>query len=325
MQVSDIGEFSLIAQLRRMLVREAEGLAQGVGDDAAVFESGERLWAFTMDALVEGVHFDTGYISWHALGYKSLAVNISDLAAMGGSSASFALVALGLGGEMDVEAVEEIYHGLNECGEEYNCQVVGGDVVNSPSGMFLSVAVVGCIPGDRFLTRAGARPGQVVMVTGTLGDSYLGWRWLKDGKSKDNACARKHLYPQPRLEEGERALLLGATAAIDVSDGLLRDLGHICEESGVGAEIRAGAVPLSPDALEAAGELDEESLQAALHGGEDYELILVAADDDAVRFQEELDVTVIGEITEGEGIQVLDPSGLPIETDRSGWEHFKEE
>ena len=326
MQVSEIGEFGLITALRRMLVPKTEGLAQGIGDDAAVFESGEGgLWAFTMDALVEGVHFDTGYVSWHALGYKSLAVNISDLAAMGGSSSSFALVALGLGGEMDVEAVEEMYRGMKECGEEYNCLVVGGDVVNSPVGMFLSVALVGNIPGDRFLTRDGARPGQVVMITGTLGDSYLGWRWLKEGRRDDNACARKHLYPQPRLEEGEKALLLGANAAIDVSDGLLRDLGHICEESGVGAEISAGAIPLSPAAEETALELGEEPLQAALHGGEDYELILVAEDDDAMRFQEELGVSVIGEITEGEGVKVLDPSGSPIEVDRSGWEHFKEE
>jgi thiamine-monophosphate kinase len=278
-----------------------------------------------MDALVEGVHFDTGYVSWHALGYKSLAVNISDLAAMGGTTTSFALVALGLGGEMDVEAVEEIYRGLNECGERYNCRVVGGDVVNSPHDMFLSVAMVGHIPGDGFLTREGARPGQVVMVTGTLGDSYLGWRWLKEEKGEGNACAARHLYPQPRLEEGEKALLLGAAAAIDVSDGLLRDIGHICEESGVGAEIRTGAVPLSNTAMETARELGEDPLQAALHGGEDYELILVAADDNALRLQEELDVTVIGEIVEGEGVHVLDPSGLPIELDRSGWEHFKEE
>ena len=325
MRVSDIGEFGLIAALRRMLLPESGGLVQGVGDDAAVFESGEGLWAFTMDALVEGVHFDTGYVSWRALGYKSLAVNISDLAAMGGSSASFALVALGLEREMDVGAVEEIYRGMNECGERYNCRVVGGDVVNSPPGMFLSIAVVGRIPGDGFLSRDGARPGQVVMVTGTLGDSYLGWRWLKEGRGEDNACAVRHLYPRPRLEEGEKALYLGAAAAIDVSDGLIRDLGHICEESGVGAEIRAGAIPISPAAGETARELGEEPLQAALQGGEDYELILVAAEDDAARFQEELGITVIGEIKEGEGVEVLDDSGRPIEMDRSGWEHFKEE
>jgi thiamine-monophosphate kinase len=226
---------------------------------------------------------------------------------------------------MDVKAVEEIYRGLNECGERYNCRVVGGDVVNSPTGMFLSVALIGHIPGDRFLTRDSARPGQAVMVTGTLGDSYLGWRWLKEGKSEGNTCARRHLYPQPRLEEGEKALYLGATAAIDVSDGLVRDLGHICEESRVGAEIRAGAIPLSPASRETAQGLGEEPLRAALHGGEDYELILVAPYDDAVRFQEELDVTVIGEIREGQGVQVLEPSGRPIELDRSGWEHFKEE
>lgn len=326
MRVSEAGEFGLIEVLRSMLAQRAEGLARGVGDDAAVFDAGDgNLWAFTLDALVEGVHFDPAYVSWHALGYKSLAVNISDLAAMGGSRPSFALVGLGLGGDMDVGAVEEIYRGMVECGAGYHCVVVGGDVVDSPREMFISVALVGYIGGNGFLGRDGARPGQLVMVTGALGDSYLGWRWLKAGRGGDNACARRHLYPRPRLEEGRRALSLGASAAIDVSDGLVRDLGHICEESGVGAEIRSDKIPLSPAARETAGELGEEPLLAALRGGEDYELILVADPPVADRLREEVGAAAIGEITEGAGVRLVEPGGRLIETGKSGWEHFKEE
>ena len=325
MRMADAGEFGLIAHLRRMLQEKGEDLVRGVGDDTAVFRAREGgLWAFTADAMVERVHFDLRYVSWYALGYKSLAVNLSDLAAMGGSGPSFALVTLGLEDDTEIEAVEAMYRGMRECGEEFSCLVVGGDVVRSPQQVFISVSLVGFIHEDRFITRDGALPGQVVMVTGYLGDSYLGLKWLMGGGGEENECAGKHLYPRPRLEEGKLALALGATAAIDVSDGLERDLGHICEESGVGAEIVMERVPLSPAALETAKKLGEDPAGAALFGGEDYELILVADKKDVPAIRAELRVTVIGRITGGTGVRVLDTSGREINVERSGYEHFKE-
>lgn len=325
MRVADAGEFGLIERLRRMLGDHDGDLVCGVGDDTAVFRSRrDGLWAYTADALVESVHFDPSYVSWHALGYKSLAVNISDLASMGGSEPSFALVVLGLAGDIEVEAVEEIYRGMRDCGEEFSCRVVGGDVVRSPRQMFISVSLVGSMPGERFLTRGGARPGQAVMVTGTLGDSYLGLKWLMGGGGEDNPCARRHLYPLPRLSQGRRALDMGATAAIDVSDGLLRDLGHICEESGAGAEVFLNKVPLSRDARETAGKLGEDPVAAALHGGEDYELILVADEDVAAGMAAETGSEIIGRIIAGDGVAVLDSSGRGVETAGKGYEHFKE-
>ena len=326
MRLGDVGEFGLIAKLRFTLEKDWDNLVMGVGDDAAVFRScGEKLWAFAVDAMVEGVHFDPEYVPWHALGYKALAINLSDLAAMGGCSFSFALVNLGLAGDIEVEAVEEMYRGSKECGEAFSCAVVGGDMVRSPGAMFVSVAVVGAMHGDRFLRRDGARPGQAVLVTGSLGSSYLGLRWLMEGRGGDNRCAQRHLYPQPRLEEGREALALGATAAIDISDGLLRDLGHICEESGVGAEIFLHRLPLSEEAVETGRELGEDPFLAALHGGEDYELILTADERDVPMLEEELGVTVIGGITSGKGIRVLDSSGKELSMKESGYEHFRED
>jgi len=325
LRVADEGEFGIIARLRGMLEGKSEGLVHGIGDDTAVFRSpAGGLWAYTADAVVEGVHFDPAYTSWHSLGYKSLAVNVSDLASMGGCAPAFALVVLGLKDETEVEAVEEIYRGLKDCGDEYGCSVVGGDIVRSPSGMFISVSLVGSIPGEAFLTRSRARPGQTVMVTGTLGDSYLGLRWLMSGRSDANECARRHLYPQPRLDEGGKAVELGAAAAIDISDGLLRDLGHICEESGVGAEVFLDEVPISDAAAAAARVLGEDAAGAALFGGEDYELILVAEAGEADALQAGLGLSIIGRITVGERVQVLDASGHRVDVSRTGYEHFKE-
>jgi thiamine-monophosphate kinase len=325
LKVADTGEFGLIEILRRKLGEQDDDLICGVGDDTAVFRSRQGgLWAYTADAVVESVHFDTAYVAWHALGYKSLAANISDLAAMGGSAPSFALVVLGLTGDIEVEAVEEIYRGMRDCGQEFSCRVVGGDIVRSPQHMFVSVSLVGLLAGERFLTRGGARPGQVVMVTGTLGDSYLGLKWLMGGRDDSNPCAQRHLYPQPRLEEGRRALESGAAACIDVSDGLLRDLGHVCEESGVGAEVFLQDIPISAAAWETGRELGEDSAGAALFGGEDYELILVADEDKAAGLRGELGLAAIGRITDGGGVVVLDPSGKKADIGRIGYEHFKE-
>jgi len=308
-----------------MIEGEREGLVCGVGDDTAVFGSAAKgLWAYTADAVVEGVHFDLAYTSWHSLGFKSLAVNISDLAAMGGSAPSFALVVLGIRGDTEVEAVEEMYRGMEECGRKYGCSVVGGDIVRSPQHVFISVSLVGTVPGEVFLTRSGARPGQAVMVTGTLGDSFLGLKWLMDGGKDSNPCAQRHLYPLPRLREGKRALETGASACIDVSDGLLRDLGHICEESGVRAEVILDDIPISVAARETARELGEDAARAALYGGEDYEIVIIADEDKASTLREELDLSVIGRITGGEGVVVLDSSGQCVDMQRIGYEHFKE-
>ena len=325
MRVGEKGEFGLIADLRRWLDTEAGGLIRGVGDDAAVFEAREgRRFAYTADAMVEGVHFDPAYTPWHALGYKALAVNLSDLAAMGGGGPSYALVVLGLREDIEVEALEEVYRGMRDCGAGFACAVVGGDIVASPERTFISVSLVGVLAGNGFLARDGARPGQVVAVTGTLGDSILGLKALMSGGGNDNHCARRHLYPEPRMREGRAALEAGASAAIDVSDGLLRDLGHVCEESGVGARVLVEDIPISPEARRVAKDMGADPVEAAVAGGEDYELVVVADGEVMERLAATCALRVIGEIVPGEGVELVDRDGRRVAVGGSGYEHFKE-
>ncbi|MBC7246523.1 MAG: thiamine-phosphate kinase [Actinobacteria bacterium] len=323
MRVSDAGEFGLIAILRGMLGEGAGDLLRGVGDDAAVIRGpGGALWAYTADALVEGVHFDLSYTSWHSLGYRALAANLSDLASMGGCGSSYALVVLGLREEVETESVEEMYRGMLECGDAFACRLAGGDIVRSAGGLFVSISLVGSLEGGRYLARGNARPGELVLVTGSLGDSSIGLEWLRRGGEAGHPCAARHLYPRPRLEEGRLAMRMGATAAIDVSDGLLRDLGHICEESGVGAEVYLEEIPVSREARELARELGTDHLGAALHGGEDYELVITAGDESAREMAERLPASIIGRVTEGGGVTVLDGEGRRVEVSRLGYEHF---
>lgn len=325
MRVSESGEFGLIESLRRLLGGAEGNLVLGVGDDAAVFrDEGGRLWAYTADALVEGVHFLPRYTPAHSLGFKALAVNLSDLAAMGGGGNSYALVVLGLRGEEEVSWVEELYRGLSDCARLFSCRVVGGDVVRSPERTFLSVSLVGYLGGEGFLSRGGALPGQAVLVTGTLGDSWLGMQRLMRGGGPDHPCAQRHLYPRPRLEEGRAALRLGAAAAIDVSDGLLRDAGHICEESGVGMEIYMENIPISEPARRLGEQLGLDPLRAALAGGEDYELLLTADRRLADLLAEEVPASVIGRVTEGKGVTLLDGNGRAVAVPDTGYEHFQE-
>jgi thiamine-monophosphate kinase len=323
LRLSDAGEFGLIRELREILGKGQQGVLLPPGDDAAVIQAAPGPLAYTADAMVEDVHFRPAYVSWHALGYKSLAVNLSDLAAMGGCPPSYALVVLGLPPETEMDDIKVLYGGMMECATEFSCSIAGGDLVGS-SRVFVSVSLVGSLPGGVYLTRSGARPGQSIMVTGTLGDSAIGLKWLMKGGGRENPCARKHLYPQPRMNYGRRALEMGATAAIDISDGLLRDLGHICEESGVGARIIASDIPLSEQAIETAGRMGEEPLGAAMYGGEDYELIIVADKGDATGMRSEMGIRAIGEIVEGSGIEVLDEKGQPRELEKFGYDHFKE-
>ncbi len=325
MRLEELGEFGLIAALRRGIETALEGMVLGIGDDAAVFTArGGGSFAYTADAMVEGVHFDLAYTPMHALGYKALAVNLSDLAAMGGGAPAYALVVLGLRGDLEAEAVEELYRGLRDCGEEFGCAVVGGDVVTSPRHLFISVSLVGTLPEGRFLARGGARPGQAVAVTGTLGDSGLGLKLLMAGGDAGDFCAARHLYPRPRLREGRMALEAGASAAIDISDGLLQDLGHVCEESGVGARIEIEKIPISPQARRAAGRLGEEALEAALGAGEDYELLVVADAEVLEGLAGSAGLAVIGAIIPGEGVDLVDREGRRVSTGRRGYEHFRE-
>jgi thiamine-monophosphate kinase len=318
MRVSDIGEFGLIERLMGSSRKGSGDLVVGPGDDAAVWRAGEELVVATTDTMVDGVHFRGEGANWRDIGWKLLAVNVSDIAAMGGAPES-ALVTLCLPPETEVAAIDELYEGLNECGHKYGVTVAGGDVVRSPVTV-LTAAVLGRGEmRDRepaLLLRSGARPGDVVAVTGTLGGSAGGLRRLAAGAASDDPLVRRHIRPLPRIMEGRAGVAVGVRCGIDVSDGLLQDLGHVCEASGVGAIVHADTIPVSGELRVA---YPDEALEMACTGGEDYELLLTGQR----KRMAGLPVTVIGEIVAGSGLQLIDGEGREIQYERKGWDAFR--
>jgi thiamine-monophosphate kinase len=323
-KLSDIGEFGLIDRIADM-VGKGVGLRLGIGDDAAAWAGEAGMVLATIDSLVQDVHFSLDFTSWEELGWKALAVNLSDIAAMGGQP-RYALVSLALPQDIDVESVVAFYKGMGDIGRTYDVAIAGGDLTVAPQ-VGISVAVLGRAEGDILLTRSAARPGDLVAVTGHLGASAGGLRMLEQGlrlEAKTAALFRKaHLCPHPRVAEGQALLRVGVRAAIDISDGLLSDLGHICQMSRVSSRVRLDRIPVPPQ-LEAA--FGDEALGLALSGGEDYELLFTAGREvmDEVIRRVGCQVTVIGEVVEGEpgGVILVDEKGNIVPRDGRGWEHF---
>ena len=328
MLIRDVSEFELIEALSRALsgpnAGPASGLSIGIGDDAAAWDSTAGTTVLTTDTLVEGVHFDLEWMAWRDLGWKALAVNLSDIAAMG-CLPTYAVVTLGLRGDLPVDGVAAVYEGMAEASRRFDCAVVGGDTVRSPV-LFVTVAMQGF--SDRpetLLTRPGAAPGEVVAVTGTVGSSAAGLKLLQNGSGRDGplrGLMDAHLRPQPRLEEGRALVKAGISAALDISDGLVADLTKLCEASAVGAEVDATSVPVDP-AIKLA--FPDDWLELALGGGEDYELLFTARPEAVERLAMEVDVpvTILGKTVAGEGVTVFDGSGAPLSLELTGWDHFK--
>jgi thiamine-monophosphate kinase len=325
--VSELGEFPLIDRLTDLVGAAApRELIVGIGDDAAAWRAGDTVLLATTDTLVEDVHFRPEFAPWADVGWKALAVNVSDIAAMGGEP-MFALVTLALPPETDVSIADQVYAGLTECAAEYGVTIVGGDIVRA-SEVSITVALIGRAQSrdgaPLLMRRDAAKAGDVVAVTGSLGDSAGGlWR-LRKGASADDPLALAHLRPLPRLSEAQEAARLGVKCAIDVSDGLLQDLGHICERSGMGAEVQEDALPLS-DGLRAA--YPEDALALALGGGEDYELLLVGDAETLDRLANQITtrVTVIGRMIEAteHRPRLLDAEGDEVRVAVLGWDHLR--
>jgi thiamine-monophosphate kinase len=275
------GETALIAALHRRFGPPPPGVALGIGDDCAALDAGgEDFLLWTVDTLVEGVHFDLAYFSLPQLGRKALAVNLSDIAAMGGVPL-YALLSLGWPRHRDTAGALALGEGLAQAGQEYGVAVIGGDTVSSPGGVLLTLTLLGRVPREEMLTRQGARVGEGIYVTGVLGEAAAGLEMLKRGLALEGelhqALSQAHLDPRPQLQAGRvlaREKL--ATALIDLSDGVATDLGHLCRMSGVGARVPAATAPVSPRVQAAAPALGVDPLDLALKGGEDYQLLFTA-------------------------------------------------
>jgi thiamine-monophosphate kinase len=327
-------EDELVRAIRKVLSGEAPGVLVSVGDDAAVVEPGEHQLVLTSDMLVEGVHFDLSSVSAHDLGHKSITASASDIAAMGGSP-RYGLVSLALPAAVEAPWVMELYGGIREAADEYGMAVVGGDT-NRGEHHVVSVTAVGTVARGNAVRRSGAKPGDHLVVTGTLGAAAGGLRLAKEpphevrgalGSGWGRELVQAYLRPVARVGEGETLAQSGATAMIDISDGLALDLSRMCTESEVGATLRLADVPVA-QALEELGRvLGIDPLEQALHGGEDYELLAclpphaVTPAQERIRDRFGTTLTPIGEVTT-DGLVAVRADGRETPLEPKGWDHF---
>jgi len=331
MKISDLGEFGLIGRIRRTYATGTARAPIGIGDDAAALAVSPGMTVLaTTDMLLEGVHFDLATTELASLGWKAAAANLSDIAAMGGMP-RFALVGLGIPRRFAAEDIAAFYRGFMQLGREHGLQLVGGDTCSSQGGLVISVTVLGEAARKAIVTRAGARPGDRIFVTGTLGDSGAGLEILRNaewGMGNEKSAVKKlierHQKPVPRVAWGRKIGLAGAASAmIDVSDGLSSDLGHICEESGVGAEIIADRVPLSKELRRTTG-LRRPALEYALEGGEDYELLFTVPPRKAAALRAlRIPAAEIGTVTKAGGMRIIDRAGKAKRLAPAGYDHFR--
>lgn len=324
MNLASLGEFGLIGRLQNSLTQRP-GVRVGIGDDAAVLESITSP-VVTCDALIEGVHFRLDWTSPRDLGWKALAVNASDIAAMGGRPIA-AFICLALPQDTKVESIKELYAGMEECAREFHFTIAGGDTTKSPDSLMISVTLIGNAPCP--VLRSGAQVGDVLLVTGSLGGSAAALHGLQNSQFAPAEILQRHHRPTPRLREIRAALQIekAVHAALDLSDGLAGDAVHIARASGVTLEINTNLLPIS-NACRAIAELREKDvLNWALSSGEDYELLLCVAPKQAQAVQSAIEqtgtlCTIIGRVLPCESAPVMLKTKEKREPAQGGFAHF---
>ncbi|MBI4848971.1 MAG: thiamine-phosphate kinase [Nitrospirae bacterium] len=325
MRLSELGEFGLIKRIRAKCKNVSPEIIEGIGDDAAIIKTGAKKILVTTDMMIEGTHFDLSFTTFSQLGHKFLAVNISDIFAMGGSPEYF-FISLGIPQKCKTEDIDELYSGILKLAKKSGVTIAGGDTCSSKDGLVLSGTLIGT--ADRIITRSGAKAGDGIFITDTVGDSAMGLILLKSQKSEvrsqklknkklkfgtqNSKLIKKHLMPEPFPMKN----MSKVTSMIDISDGLLIDLSHICDESKVGALIYTDKIPVSKELAEAAGTLRLNPVSLALKGGEDYALLFTAPQDIKT------DAFKIGEIVK-RGRFIVDEKGRKRRFQAEGYEHFK--
>lgn len=338
-ELSELGEFGLIERLTKDLTLHNQSTIKGVGDDAAVMQyDNHSLILLTNDILIEGVHFDLTYTPLKHLGYKAGVVNFSDIYAMNGIPRQL-VVGLGVSNRFSVEALDEFYEGLRLACQHYGVDLVGGDTSSSKAGMFISISVVGEVSKDEVVYRNGAQLNDLICVTGDLGAAYMGLLLLE--REKQVYLANPNMQPElegndyvlerqlkPEARKDIIRLLHEAdikpTAMIDISDGLASDILHICEQSNKGCVIYEDKIPIDPATLILCDEFKIIPTIAALHGGEDYELLFTVSLSEYSKIEEIQDISLIGHITDpSEGCQLITNDGKQIALQAQGWNHLR--
>ena len=336
-EIGEIGEFGLIDRIAEKFESKQKETVKGIGDDTAVYDQGDKYLLMTSDMLLEGIHFDLSYVPLPHLGYKAVAVNISDIAAMNGIPKQIT-VNLGLSNRFSVEAVEAIYEGVKAACEEYKVDLVGGDTTSSGSGLVISVTAIGEVERDKVVYRNGAMENDIVCVTGDLGGAFVGLQVLEREKQEFLAnpemqpkldtydyVVGRQLRPRARMDVVHEFKDLGVqpTAMIDISDGLASEAFHICKQSGLGVAIYEDKLPIEKQAFETAAEFRIDPNSCALNGGEDYELLFTIGQDDFEKIKNHSDIHTIGYMqAKSKGRTFVTRSQNVVELQAQGWKHF---
>lgn len=332
--LSELGEFGLIKHITQSFDIQQKSTIKGVGDDAAVLAIKDKNILVTTDLLVEGVHFDLSYMPLKHLGYKAVVVNVSDIYAMNGIATQIT-VSIAVSNRFTLEAVEELYAGIQLACKTYNVDLVGGDTTSSTKGLLISITAIGEAKNEDIVYRNTAKPNDLLVVTGDLGAAYLGLQVLErekrvfevDPNSQPDLTnytylIEKQLKPEARKDIVElfAALDVKPTAMIDISDGLSSEILHICTQSKVGCDLYEEKIPLDPQVIATCEEFDLNSTTIALSGGEDYELLFTISQNDFPKIKGNPHLTVIGHITdESNGANLVTRAGQQIKLTAQGW------
>lgn len=337
-EVSSLGEFGLIEHLTKNIEIHHASSILGVGDDAAVIDHFGKQTVVTNDLLIEGVHFDLMYTPLKHLGYKTVAVNVSDLCAMNATPTQI-VIGLGFSNRFSVEALDEFYEGVYAACNYYKVDLIGGDTSTSQKGFIISCTAIGEVAPDQFVTRKGAAKGELLCVTGDLGAAYLGLLllerekkiFLENPKIQPDLEGEKHivgrlLKPEARVDVVEYFASSGVrpTAMIDVSDGLSSEILHICKQSSVGCVLYEEKLPIAEETKLAAFKFNLDPTACALSGGEDYELLFTVKQDDYEKISSNADISVVGYLTDSEaGAHIITKGGSKHPITAQGWNAFK--
>ncbi|WP_421872093.1 thiamine-phosphate kinase [Marinoscillum sp.] len=336
-EVSELGEFGLIDHLSKDVRFYNASTIKGIGDDAAVMKVGDELIVTSTDMLVEGIHFDLSYIPLQHLGYKAIAVNVSDIAAMNATPKQVT-VSLALSNRFSVEALEVLYEGIRMACEAYKVDFVGGDTTASRSGLMISVTAIGTTTEEKITYRSGAQENDILCVTGDLGGAYVGLQVLEREKQeflgnpemqpkldKYPYVVGRQLKPDAKMNIIYELADLGVvpTSMIDVSDGLASEIFHLCKHSELGVAVYEDKLPIDKETYETAAEFSIDPNTCALNGGEDYELLFTLKQEDFEKIKNHADIHTIGYMHQAQNGRVMvTRSGNTIPLQAQGWKHF---
>ncbi|NJX15296.1 thiamine-phosphate kinase [Tamlana crocina] len=335
--LSELGEFGLIDHLTRNFKIQHKSTIKGIGDDAAVLNFKNKNVVVTTDMLVEGVHFDLSYVPLKHLGYKAVIANLSDVYAMN-AKATQVTVSIAVSNRFPLEAVEELYAGIETAASIYNIDVVGGDTTSSTTGLLISVTAIGEVETGSEVYRSGAKPNDLLVVSGDVGGAYMGLQVLEREKevfkvnpqnqpdlSLYTYIIERQLKPEARKDVVKllEDLEVRPTAMIDISDGLSSEIIHLCKNSDVGCDLYEGKIPLDPQVISTCEEFNIDSTTVALNGGEDYELLFTISQDDYPKIKANPHLTVIGHMKEAkEGLHLVTRANTRIPIKAQGWKNF---